>query len=137
MCRNGAWGHPVLIDFDRSLNGVSCPSKGFCIAVGAEGSAATFREGSWHHRRTIDPAKVPLESVSCPTSAFCAAVGEDGHALMYTNGRWSDPTIIERTGTALVAPTLASVGCSSPSFCEAVDGDGNALRYAARARRRG
>ena len=62
------------------INGVSCPSSGFCVAVTVSGDIYSTSNpmggtAAWS-RADIDADKYEthLEGVSCPTVSFCVAV---------------------------------------------------------------
>ena len=111
-----AWSRPLAIESDTGLDGVSCASQSFCIAIDGEGNAFTYNGGSWSAPDLIDPpVNAQLEAVSCATSLFCVAVDEAGHALTY-NGAWSSPTDVAGLG---YHPEL-SCAAASPSFCVAI-----------------
>lgn len=119
---------PLYVDdgeaTESELEGVSCVSAAFCVAVGFDenfdDSALTFvwKSGAWH----LDPAPAPeneaaLSAVSCFTASFCAAVGSvDGAGFADTyDGAW----------TATTVPSLSSdyyygVSCPSATYCLAV-----------------
>jgi hypothetical protein len=75
------------------LEGVSCATATFCVAVGAKpggrgAEAAVYDGRSWTQAAPKDI--VDLQSISCPSSSFCMAVGvaEDGAvgALSFSPG---------------------------------------------------
>ncbi len=120
------------------INGVSCASAHFCVAVGGYvDSSGTLqpltlvkRSTGWAIDNTaypdidIDYASASLQSVSCPTDLLCMAVGE------YTGSDSSTHSWAARlTGAvwqaALLPPAgndefLADISCFSADFCVAV-----------------
>jgi hypothetical protein len=116
------------------LTDVSCPTIGFCVAVGytldsGNGSVfvETLRHGTW--RRTSAPApahavQASLIGVDCPARDLCVAVGD-----WYSAG-FKGRTLIERwdgTQWHLVnspnrgtQPLLNSVSCATVHRCAAV-----------------
>jgi Bacterial Ig-like domain (group 3) len=116
------------------LEGVSCPSTSFCVAVGyseARGGpqqalVETLSAGSW----TVTPSpdngagNNELAGVSCSTTSACVAVGSyqsasTNKALVATlvGGSWQlAPAPDEGTGNNL----LTAVSCSSSTVCTAV-----------------
>ncbi|HET9059508.1 MAG TPA: hypothetical protein VFN61_06275, partial [Acidimicrobiales bacterium] len=63
------------------LNGVSCTSDKFCVAISTESSLAyTYNGATWAPSQLMDPAGGPY-SVSCGTDRFCTAVDDSGHAV--------------------------------------------------------
>jgi hypothetical protein len=127
---NGStWSAPILIDPEGSLDSVSCPSAGFCMAAGGQqhGHALTYNGSTWSTANDID-AEDEVASLSCVSASFCMAVTEyrvegheHGYALIYTGGAWSAP--VEIDGEA----ALRSVSCASESFCVAVGGHDAAI----------
>ena len=118
------WGAPSLIDSTapETIDTVSCPSSGFCMAVDGVGNALRYNGTSWSAAVSIDGTG-DLSSVSCPSSNFCIAVDYGGNAIRYNGTSWSAPASIDGTSP------LFAVSCSSSSFCMAVDSSGNALHY--------
>jgi hypothetical protein len=119
------------------LNGVTCRSSTFCIAVGFHLEAVlveVWNGTSWRLQGTPRPGAAPpnhgayLEGVTC-TASSCTAVGgynanpgtgiDVGHPLAerWDGRRWS----VEYPPTAgLYFPELFSVSCVSGRFCLAV-----------------
>ena len=122
-----------------TLNGVSCPSRKFCVAVGA---ASTGINGKvlalverWNGRRwSIQHTPTPrrarqsfLNSVSCTSAKACIAVGSGPYfggpiglfgvrAERWNGSIWS----IQRIPTGPAGSALNGVSCTSRSFCTAV-----------------
>jgi len=109
-----------------SLNGVSCTSSDFCVAVGgldtSDGQPLIFltnNPNSWNSDEAInyyglddaldsyDTDAINLNSVSCvvatETSDYCAAVGEDGNdqplVLSGDPTTWAQDSVTTDTGT--------------------------------------
>jgi hypothetical protein len=99
-----------------ALRSVSCPTAGFCAAVGGV-RAVVETAGVW---RRVHVSKFHLTSVSCPSTSFCVAVGQGGRSLRY-DGRW-------RSGPRAGSHGLLAVSCPSSTFCLAVDAVGTAYR---------
>lgn len=115
--------------FGAALDGISCPSPGFCVAVGdlfqrgdsaSRPFAETLRAGSW----TIDSLPntgdtSSLASISCVSQSFCVAVGtrDQGNTTMIEtldNDRWTVASGVDFAGPK---PSLTAVACTSSSFC--------------------
>jgi hypothetical protein len=118
------------------LLGVSCPTSGFCAAVGQyqtlSGSAIfaeTGQAGQW----TLQSVPVPdgaisptLAQVSCTSATFCEAVGSyldtnfntDPLAAVWNGTSWS----LQSTPTLTTEAAFTAVSCPSASFCEAWGG---------------
>jgi len=132
------------------VNGVSCPSQTFCVAVGesnASGRWMTLVErwdgASWSVVQSGDTASFQdyLHGVSCSTTKSCTAVGSytDGHVgqqngtLVESMGGDGSFSIVPSPNQAsslgnLSTPAnrLFSVACpSAASFCAAVGYDQN------------
>ncbi len=116
-----------------SLDGVSCASTEFCVAVGGHenGSgvevplAEEWNGSTWSRQAIPNPAGAEgadLTGVSCSEVSFCEAVG------YYQNSAGVELPLAEGwNGSKWVAqPTpesgseLRAVSCSSSTFCEAV-----------------
>ncbi len=127
------------------LDGVSCASPSFCVAVGysEDGSgggtlslAETWNGSSWSITPTPDPATGSgavneLLGVSCPSSSFCMAVGDDGSAsgpvnstyafaAIYQAGRWSSPAVPNAQTGIGSTNELSAVSCPTPVWCLAI-----------------
>jgi hypothetical protein len=110
-----SWAAPVHVASSQ-LNGVSCPTSSFCMAVGEGGQALTYDGSSWSSATTIDGTN-DLRAVSCPTSSFCAAVGDHGQIVTFDGTSWGTPL-------QLSPPVnLTSVSCPIASFCVAAGED--------------
>jgi alpha-tubulin suppressor-like RCC1 family protein len=145
---NGAtWseGGPVKggPDEDReTLNGVSCVSSSFCLAVGSFGNGPLETAvGSWNGEtwkylprpRTLGFPNDELTSVSCVSPTFCMAVGsaDEGFKGVGTpvTQSWNGsevsvvPSPIRGTGPDV----LNGVSCASAADCVAVGAAGGAL----------
>ncbi len=112
------------------LNGVSCLSTKFCVAVGDGGTssgkeypiAETYSNGKWAiDKLPSAPATSWLTSVSCSSIEFCLALGEsggDGTAAVpliekYTSGAWS----LVKLASGTTGQDWASVSCVKGSVC--------------------
>jgi hypothetical protein len=118
----------------NALEGVSCASRTFCVAVGRArpGYAPEALIEAWngHGWSTIAAPssatyKSPLRAVSCPVVGTCMAVGGDEEVLLQMRGgAWT-----LSTSTAPANVVLAGVSCVALGRCAAV-GDETALRPA-------
>lgn len=131
-------GFPDLPPASPHINGVSCPSSGFCVAVSTSGdiySSSNPMGGAATWSRTDidgDKYETHLEGVSCPTVSFCVAVS--GGAKSYNNPRTSGKILSSGSPAGgspawqvtQLDPTLdlRGVSCASPSLCVAVGRDG-------------
>jgi len=110
------------------LNGVSCVSVRFCVAVGQSNSIPGLFTEMWNGTswkiRTA-PGQGALTSVSCPSVNFCAAVG----ATIPAGGSTSAEIDLWNGHSWSAVPaasgftSLTSVSCVSASFCEAAGAD--------------
>ena len=112
------------------IQGVSCPTTGFCLAVDTAGNDFIFSDGSWSPGPPIlvsDPES-DIDSVSCASSNLCVAV--DGHSgnlgggyvYTYSGATWSAGEQIDFSGG------LVGVDCPTSTFCMALDGSGATFR---------
>jgi O-glycosyl hydrolase len=69
---------------DAGLEAVSCPSSGFCVAVGNDGSGGTLAEvwdgTTWTIQASPNPtsnSSSGLSEVSCSSVSYCEAVGAE------------------------------------------------------------
>jgi hypothetical protein len=119
------------------LQGVSCPSARFCVAVGTDGSGILVERWNGSGWSMSDPRSVSsagLYAVSCPSAASCFAVGSalttsGGSLVERWNGRaWSASTTPVPRNASYAA--LQSLSCTSAARCLAVGDDGNPGVYA-------
>ena len=127
---------PNLGAVGSGLNGVSCVSQSFCIAVGyksrpgwqAEALIERWNGTVWS---TVSaPTTGELRGVSCTSAKFCVAVGSyeqegspDSSGPRSVIDTWDGTT----WSSTAAAPSngkfsLTAVSCVSPSFCIAVGG---------------
>ncbi len=135
---------PTLRDIGGTLQGVSCATTRFCVAIGLTNRYIhdTTLTQVWDGRRwSVAPrsgvVNSSLNAVSCPTPGFCAVVGAS-YAAPYENPydpapatstlteMWNgrDWTLVGSPNTASTDNQLASVSCVNKWFCVAV-GTGN------------
>jgi hypothetical protein len=116
--------HHALCGYGTPLEGVSCTSARYCVAVGADNAYA------WNGRRwrTLPrPSGAPgtaLAAVSCAGPGRCAAVGgwQNGTLLAWWNGhRWS--VTRHREDDLRFALTMNGVSCTPDRYCMAVGTD--------------
>jgi hypothetical protein len=118
--------------FGAALNGVSCTSASFCLAVGdgGKGIADAWDGTAWSAVQVAPTGGIDLAGVSCASAASCIAVGING--TLPEAGQWHG------SGTAMtlqqvpappsnVATSLGGVSCPSASACTAVGGNGAGL----------
>ena len=98
-----------------SLDGVSCPSHSFCMAVDATGHELTWDGEHWSAPVTFDPHGI-TGPVSCPSNTFCVATDAQGEALVWAGNAWSRPVEL---APALYSPAPA-ISCASATFCALV-----------------
>jgi len=120
----GSWGAPADIDREGAIEGVSCASGTFCVAVDHGGNALTFNGSSWSAPNPIEGVDtgVGLSGVSCPSSSFCAAFNAYGFVVTYTEattpppagGTTSTSSTSTSTSSAPVAPT-AELALATPN----------------------
>jgi hypothetical protein len=112
---------------ETQLNGVACPTKADCVAVGTAGStfgttataAERWQAGRW--RLTTMPTRpgANLSAVACASRTFCIAAGssESGTLIERWNGsRWMVQASPEPPGWTQFAG-FGGVTCTSDSFC--------------------
>jgi GH25 family lysozyme M1 (1,4-beta-N-acetylmuramidase) len=117
------------------VEGVSCTSTSFCMAVGYTGRnadtlAESFDGTSWSLNLPLDPGESPnLYGVSCTSVSFCMAVGytydstsglNDTLAESFDGTSWTTSPSVDSDGND---GQLQGVSCTSASFCMAVGYD--------------
>ncbi len=110
----------------NGLDSVSCPSPGFCLAVGGDSKGPIAEElsgGNWSSAGTgLSPEGTG--AVSCRSSQFCVTVGawSGGTTNFYFSQKWNGRSW--STMPTALAPQYFleafSVSCVSATFCVAV-----------------
>jgi hypothetical protein len=114
----------------NALDGVSCPSAAFCVAVGSDesGSGAlveTWNGTSWSVTQSPPVGTSVLRAVACPSATFCAAVGDteggtggtEAVTELWDGTTWSAPPAPLVEGGRW--NSLSAVTCSAASACSA------------------
>jgi Bacterial Ig-like domain (group 3) len=128
------WAAPVLIDHQppfagNGINGVSCPTTSFCVAVDTAGNVLTSTNptGPASAWTVSNLSGKGMGAVSCPTTGLCVATSGGLGGTIYTStnptggaGAWTGSNIDGSN-------PLGGVSCPSTSLCVVVDGSGNAL----------
>lgn len=125
-----AWSTMATTNAGSSqLEGVSCTSTTFCVAVGNGTTTSALAEewngSSWSTMTTTNPGSSPqLQGVSCTSSSFCVAVGFDAGTARTVAEDWNGTSWSTMTTTNPgSSPQLQGVSCTSPTFCVAVGFD--------------
>ena len=110
------------------LQGVSCATSTFCIAVGGTASSGTpnpvieeYGGSTWVPVSSSNPG-VELTGVSCASVNWCMAVGSDNgyfYSELYNRSGWSVP--VSTLGNS--ASAMSRISCPSSTFCLAVGGN--------------
>lgn len=129
-------GTGTVITDQYALNGVSCASERFCVAVASDGRAFTYAGGRWSGPQVADPYtfvdqtgqrhRNDLATVSCTTSNSgnsCTAVDDSSYTVRYVDGHWHGGPKIGAEPSDLGT----SISCPTTRFCMAVDAAGHAL----------
>jgi hypothetical protein len=114
---------------DGTLNGVSCLTKSFCVAVGNDSAGELIERWNGKAWSATGPGASPddiLWSVSCPAAATCFAVGGDvsgGVVVERWNGKSWSSVAAPAPSAKQTVPSLQSVSCASATRCLAVGND--------------
>ena len=112
------------------VNGVTCATSSFCVAVGRNGTPSTivieqWNGSSWTLANVPTPGSgnAELVKVSCAGPAFCVAVGDFNNsaaplAEQWNGSTWTQVTAADVTGSTQTA--LNDVSCPSATSCSAV-----------------
>ena len=126
-----------VVNQDASLNGLSCPEVGSCVAAGYYGTGSnplglieTLSGGTWTRAEAPLPASATgaqITAVECPTTGSCVAVGlrqpsNLGFAETLHRGIWTAedvpiPSNAERGGPG---PGLSLPACPTKRLCVSV-----------------
>jgi hypothetical protein len=115
-----AHANPVQID------GVSCPSSAFCVAVTGDGffgyaftsTDPTGPASGWVKTSIASPS---AEGVSCASATLCTVVGPDGTIETLTEPSGQELGYTVAGGAGLIEAGPDSVACPTPQLCVAVD----------------
>ena len=115
---------------ETRLQGVSCPSTSFCVAVGYSYGAQPVIEdwegGNWTLAANPNVSSgMQLQAISCTSVTFCMAVGtgaEEWNGTAWSVVTWSDdfPVPPYQPGHPSQPGPMVSVSCLSPTFCMGV-----------------
>jgi hypothetical protein len=133
---NGVWGpvttFPGTVGDGSSMDSVSCPAVGYCVAVGTIGyveetgpsnaAAAIETDGVWGPDTVLAPppnATAPnMTSVSCPTINLCYALGTDSGGTPFvveeSSGVWG------QAQSVATSSNLVAIDCPTADSCTAV-----------------
>jgi hypothetical protein len=126
---------PISPSDETILNGVSCSSSTFCVAVGMDFIAGTtvvetWDSGTWMVQPSYSPTgeSSSLNGVSCVSRSFCMATGyvEDPTTQLETAlvERWNGTSAVQVTpstpGVPNAGSSLSGVSCPQIKFCVAV-----------------
>ena len=120
---------------NEELDGVSCVTASFCMAVGDVETGTAYQTltqrwngSSWSIVASPDPSSTldaQLSAVSCLTTSFCMAVGTATNgtvnqtlAEQWNGANWS--IVASPNPSATVDNDLSDISCTSKSFCVAV-----------------
>ena len=114
-----------------NLSVVSCPSTGFCAAVGVRPTgfmAAAWNGAAWRLTNIPTPAHVKsptLTALSCASRSFCVAIGSKSmlggglwFAEIWSGGQWTMRSAAQPV--AVKGVVLSGVSCQARTFCVAV-----------------
>jgi hypothetical protein len=123
---------PLGVGTQQVLSAVSCPTSGFCMAVGLHSAAGVLAErwsqGSWKVVATAPPAGVAatdgrFNGVSCVSATACMAVGSypAGATTVPFGSWWNGAGFTGSTISGTQSPSVfSSVSCVSSAGCTAV-----------------
>ena len=114
-----AWSAPVNVVTVNTVYGftsVSCPAKGFCVAL-SKNTVGYYRGGVWSATEGVDYGSY----VSCPDKSFCLSVDQQADSFTWHGSSCSGPVSIG------IGPD--AVSCPTTTFCIAVDASGRAVTY--------
>src|SRR5579863_825537 len=123
------WGSAAPADAGHSLNAVSCPTTGLCVAVDSSGNVvfttAPTSTAAWTAVSPTVDSGHSLTSVSCASASLCFAA--DNHGSVFssatpgTSAAWTSESV---DGTT----QINGISCPSAGLCVAVD-NGGVVRY--------
>ena len=97
VVRNGAsgWTGRQVLDPGRQLDGISCATRAFCVAVDDTGAVMVWNGTTWSGPTQVLPAATVYPaggvSVSCPRAQFCMVMNGDGDYATYDGSTAASP----------------------------------------------
>lgn len=106
------------------LEGVSCSSASYCLAVGSMGTGSESFSGSIEHLVQTEGPTFPasagptfVTAVSCIANNQCFITGNTYHGTpflaQYTNSHWSSPILFTRLAKSGAAYTVHALSCNA------------------------
>ena len=85
--RASSWRETSILNSNRSIQTVACPSASFCVLADDAGSVETSTNpagaaGAWLSQ-SVAP-KDSIESIACPAARLCIAVTHKGRVIVGT-----------------------------------------------------
>lgn len=122
------WRHGERTRYARSMDGVSCPIDGDCLAIDQLGYLVRLTGHGWQPPRKVDPTGAELEAMACATRNLCFAADEDGNVTRFDGTTWHAPQALDPHAD----PGLErkpQLSCAGPSLCLLVDWRGYTTRW--------
>ena len=128
----------LLKDTHVQLFDISCPSRYFCAAVGANEAVVFLPSGVRSFPLTYSAQSyVHWQSISCSAATFCMAGGgiaggpQNGAGVVASwNGlEWSAVRIVLPDIPHKDLTQISSMSCAAPSFCVGGDGDDRVVQW--------
>jgi hypothetical protein len=110
-----SWSVPAITV--PGLTAVSCPVRGFCVAVSSGGDAVVLNGTTWSAPRHVAGA---LTNISCPSATYCLAVNSSQYVI-YNSGHWTAPRAVNAYDLSCPS-TIYCVGVSQSGTYSVFDG---------------
>ena len=127
---NGVWGPPTPFAPSNSpvMQGVSCSSASFCLAVGETANFSPidyyFYNGAWYPDTVVfSPGDTSaFDAVSCTSTLVCLATDLGGGVTTFTFTPGTPPTLTHASIPTPLDPLATgyvgeSISCASPTSC--------------------
>jgi len=111
--------------------GLTCPSDGFCLAIGEDGTqgAATvlqYRSSTWSEQAFNSAGQV-LNDITCSSASYCYLLGNDGDAWRFNGSTWGEPVRLTVPDGESTSDVIDEISCAAGPYCMAVGGLGGGV----------
>jgi hypothetical protein len=121
------WGKGQAVDSMRGgYFSVSCSSRSFCLAGGANGDVREWDGRRWRQQAVLDKNDAPIADMECVSTTFCAAAVDSREGAYrpatFDGTRWTEADIVEGAGAG-------GISCVSAQMCMLISNQAQYQRW--------